>query len=453
MPALLPTRSDMRKKLKSCSSKSRRSPGSSPHSRLFQARAPSNPSKYTGLSSPVAPVVERRPLLLSIFFFFFFLHYFFLNFFLKPPRFCCSTSMMQVKSRLENIGFTVYLVPEMATLIQTAGVNLHGTTTAQKLAFQLRLLRLQLEMEDAFAALARAWQKPSVLLMDRGTMDGKAYCTREMWDLILEECGHSVVSLRDKRYDAVIHLTTAAKGAVEFYTTANNNTRYETPQQAVALDNRTQDAWVGHPHLYIVDNSSNFDEKVRRVVTRISAIVGAARPKDILRKFLLKTNPSFKLTDLIPASIRVEEFSLDITYISKKPGFESRLRRRGQGGNFFYAHQTQQISEDDPTRVTKLERHVSAREYVAMLESADPHYATIKRTVYSFLYADQYCEINSFLQLPLTFLEVEVETVGGVVDLPPFLEIGEEVTGNPEYETAAIAYRLAASGAPGPAQS
>ena len=41
-------------------------------------------------------------------------------------------------------------------------------------------------------------------------------------------------TLRDN-YDAVIHLCTAAKGAVEFYTTANNEARTETVEQGQLL--------------------------------------------------------------------------------------------------------------------------------------------------------------------------------------------------------------------------
>jgi len=43
--------------------------------------------------------------------------------------------------------------------------------------------------------------------------------------------------LRDIRYDAVIHLVTAANGAPEFYTSENNVARYETVEMAVDVDN------------------------------------------------------------------------------------------------------------------------------------------------------------------------------------------------------------------------
>ena len=44
------------------------------------------------------------------------------------------------------------------------------------------------------------------------------------------------ITLRDQRYNAIFHLVTAADGAVQYYTLANNETRTEGPAQAIALD-------------------------------------------------------------------------------------------------------------------------------------------------------------------------------------------------------------------------
>ena len=47
-----------------------------------------------------------------------------------------------------------------------------------------------------------------------------------------------------ERYDAVIHLVSAAIGAEEFYTTENNEVRHETPEQAADLDRKVETASV-----------------------------------------------------------------------------------------------------------------------------------------------------------------------------------------------------------------
>lgn len=58
-----------------------------------------------------------------------------------------------------------------------------------------------------------------------------------------------------KRYDAVVHMVTAADGAEPFYTLDNNAVRTEGVAKAIEMDRRTLDCWTGHEHLYIVDNS------------------------------------------------------------------------------------------------------------------------------------------------------------------------------------------------------
>jgi hypothetical protein len=56
-------------------------------------------------------------------------------------------------------------------------------------------------------------------------MDISAYMSPDMWDQILAAVGTSSNELR-QRYDAVLHLVSAADGAEQFYTTANNAQRY-----------------------------------------------------------------------------------------------------------------------------------------------------------------------------------------------------------------------------------
>lgn len=61
--------------------------------------------------------------------------------------------------------------------------------------------------------------------------------------------------MRDRRYDAVVHLVTAADGVPEFYTCENNAARYENDLvDAIELDKKLINSWVGHPHFSIIDN-------------------------------------------------------------------------------------------------------------------------------------------------------------------------------------------------------
>jgi hypothetical protein len=55
-------------------------------------------------------------------------------------------------------------------------------------------------------------KRSSVVLCHNGVMDHKAYVSEEIWEAALHEAGWNEISLRDKRYDGVIHLSTLAEG-------------------------------------------------------------------------------------------------------------------------------------------------------------------------------------------------------------------------------------------------
>ena len=70
------------------------------------------------------------------------------------------------------------------------------------------------------------------------------------------------------------------------------------------MDRRTLDCWTGHEHLYIVDNSSDFTEKIRRAVARVSRLVGVPVPLAVNRKFLLKKLPKTETLLQVTGAIR-----------------------------------------------------------------------------------------------------------------------------------------------------
>jgi len=73
-----------------------------------------------------------------------------------------------------------------------------------------------------------------------------AYTDDNVWQALLDETGWATNKLRDRRYEAVIHMVTAADGAERFYTGENNEARYETVDEARKLDKKLKNAWTGH---------------------------------------------------------------------------------------------------------------------------------------------------------------------------------------------------------------
>lgn len=114
-------------------------------------------------------------------------------------------------------------------------------------------MKTQLALEDIMYNLAVNTEDPSVLLMDRGLMDSAGYMGWEGFEKILDQQGWKIEELRDNRYDAIIHLVTAADGAPEFYD-YGNSARYENLEEAVERDKALRTAYVGHNNVFFVDN-------------------------------------------------------------------------------------------------------------------------------------------------------------------------------------------------------
>jgi len=135
-------------------------------------------------------------------------------------------------------------------------------------------------LEDIFLETALEQDQATVILCDRGVMDGFAYTTNEVWQALLDETHWSTIQLRDRRYEVVIHMVTAADGAKQFYTDANNEARYETVEEAIILDKKLINSWVGHPQFTIVDNLEvdGFKGKIARCIDAVFKTIGLPTP-------------------------------------------------------------------------------------------------------------------------------------------------------------------------------
>ncbi len=163
-----------------------------------------------------------------------------------------TTALASCAQQLNQLGIKTFVVPEAATMLNRGGARIANTNLDAEtvVKFQISLLKTQMILEDTFADIARAFYPTErvVVLCDRGAMDGAAYTPGPMWEVLLNETGMTNSQLRDQRYDMVLHLVTAADGAREFYTLANNESRYEDIDQAIDSDRRTQMAWIGQPY-------------------------------------------------------------------------------------------------------------------------------------------------------------------------------------------------------------
>ena len=345
-----------------------------------------------------------------------------------------STAMSWIQNAFTERGWRVLFVPETATELITGGVT--PWTCRENLDFQKCQMKLQLAKEAVFREATAAMDAEKVLIVcDRGMLDNKAYMTEAEFSRLCAELHISEDALRD-RYDAVFHLVTAAKGAEEAYTFANNAARYETVEQAVALDDRIIAAWTGHPHLRVIDNTTAFEEKLERLLHEILTFLGEPKPLGIEHRFLIEY-PDVAWLESLPNCRRVE---ISETYLLSGPNEEVRIRQRGADGHFFY-YETVNKPVDGSNR-GELEHKLTQKEYLKRLADADPARRPIHKTRYCLVYRGQYFEIDLFPFWPdRVLLEVELSDENASVDLPQPLKVIREVTGDPAYRNAALAER------------
>ena len=336
-----------------------------------------------------------------------------------------TTALARLFTFLRERGFEVMTSPEAFTLFGSNGMSLDFFgTEGMDAVIQHSVLDVQLSLEASMERILKGRGKPAVLLCDRGPMDGSAYLTEEKWNNFLESRDLDVTELRDKRYNAVFHLVTAADGAPGFYSLENNQVRSETPKQAIEVDRKTQKAWTGHPHMFVFDNSTDFEGKLQRVVERMSRIVGL--PTNLSRrsaKFLLKSRPT---PDCFPSDVSYHVFEVEKVYLFNQGQDEdsySFIRKRTtidkKGNNRGSVYQLTTSQRSSSGEIIEQKRLITAREYATSYKSRDSSRHIILQQRISFLYKLQSFTVHVSIQQDGVFLRRKIDISGDSSDTPP----------------------------------
>ncbi len=344
-----------------------------------------------------------------------------------------TTAMSWIQNAFTKKGYTVLFVDETATQLSNGGAPWRLTRNNRE--YQYRVTQLMLAKEEVFTGIAKTFDADKVLVVcDRGALDNRAYMTDEEFRYVLEKLGTNEVELRDHD-DAVFHLVTAAKGAEEFYTHANNVARYETVEEAVKSDDSLITAWTGHPHLRIIDNRYDFEEKMLTLIREISAFLGEPKPVETKRKYLIAF-PDPAVLENRPNCRRVEIMQ---TYLrSDVPGEMLRIRRRGCDGNYVY-YKTRKREIEGMKRI-EMEERLSRHEYLELLRQADPDYRPIHKDRYCLSENGLYYNIDLYPQWDdKALMETELYSAGDEVIFPEGIEVIREVSGEEEYSNPWIA--------------
>ncbi|MBQ1761157.1 MAG: ATP-binding protein, partial [Prevotella sp.] len=123
-----------------------------------------------------------------------------------------TTALVRIIEHFSSLGFKVFTIPEVPTLFTQAGMDYLTDNKNFFYEGEKATLEIQLALEDRFLRMAEQCTEPTILVCDRGTMDISAYMSPELWEDITTVVGTSTAELR-ARYDAVLHLVSAADGA------------------------------------------------------------------------------------------------------------------------------------------------------------------------------------------------------------------------------------------------
>lgn len=348
-----------------------------------------------------------------------------------------TTALVKVIDHFSSMGFKVFTIPEVPTLFLQAGMDYLTKNRNFFYEGEKATLEIQLALEDKFMKMAEQVDEPSVIVCDRGAMDISAYMDATMWEDITGLVGTFTQQLIG-RYDAVLHLVSAADGAEEFYTTSSNAQRLEQKNEeglrvARELDKRVVNAWSGHPHLRVINNHQDFDTKLNRVLMEISAVLGLPQPITEERKYIVE------VTGSMPATI---DSDITQTYLVADPDSEVRLRRRNwSNGKRVNVHTMKKTVEGN--KQVETERQVSNALYDSLLSQADPYRHTITKKRRSFIWKGQYFELDTYLnQLQgLVILETKGITSTEDVNFPPFIKVVSDITGDRNYYNYNLALR------------
>lgn len=355
-----------------------------------------------------------------------------------------SSALSSLTETLEERGYHVFTVFEGSSALSLGGIRPSASIPLND--FQNFIMDMQLSTEEIYDGVTRYYDPDRIIIFyDRGVMDGAAYADKEVFSELLRSRGLTVSSAMG-RYDAVFHLVTAADGAEDFYQwndpkkkeVGNNAARRESPEEARALDKRTLNAWIGHPHLRVFDNSTDFKGKLDRVVKEVFAILGEPEPSEIERKFLIKM-PSREQLSALGCVSRAQIIQ---TYLKRtENAAERRVRQRGTREDGFSFYYTEKTDVSEGVRIEN-ERKISKDEYLALLNEADTSLHQISKTRYCFVYERQYFELDVYPFCDeYAIIELELNDINDGIRLPP-LDFIREVTDDVRFRNSSLARTL-----------
>jgi len=299
-----------------------------------------------------------------------------------------------------------------------------------------------LQIENVFFQVANNLDRNVLVICDRGAMDASAFIERDQWEEILRKNSWNEIDLRDNRYNHVVHMVSCAYGAESFYSLQDHSCRSEDLDLARDLDQKAAQAWVGHPYFDVIDNSTDFEMKLNRMIQSVCQRLGIDaqdRFKANSRKLKFLIKGPVPSADEFPTGF--QDFYVVHDYLqANDPNMQMRLRKRGQGSHWSFTYTVRRPEHKGQS--VEVKTTLTQRDYNNLLLSQrDVNHTTILKTRRCFIYENQYFQMDIYNEPcpPRCAGLVLLETYSALSSedlkkkLPPWLDVIKEVTGDPCY--------------------
>lgn len=340
-----------------------------------------------------------------------------------------TTALIAIAERLEEAGFKVIIGFEGATalILNRMSPPKLGTSLFQRALFDFEVVKAEW-LERTAEAIAEESGQPIVIIFDRTWLDAKAYTAPEDWAGLVTASNPAARTHMDEWN--VIHLTTAADGAEQFYTLENNQARFETAEEARMRDRLLVDAYQPIEHRFPVDNRGSFAEKVRRAVEGACRFVGIPEPLEIERWFEVESFDQEAVNACRPVQVEIFQFYLP-------DGSRFRRRRLPDGSLTFSRTWKREIGETGVRAETSIMLSPFDFGQAWDLNREAPRVQKVRQV---FDFDGQRWELDVFSKpTGVVKLEAETPTRDDEVVVPDFIKVKREVTDDDRWSNAYLA--------------
>lgn len=155
---------------------------------------------------------------------------------------------------------------------------------------------------------------------------------------------------------------------------------------------------------------------------------------EIERKYLIAL-PDEKALSALPGARRSDIVQ---TYLLSEKG-ERRVRKWTENGVVTYISTYKEKTNDSLRRI-EIENPITEEEYLTLLASADPSMNPLRKRRYTIPYGTLTAEIDLYpFFADRAILEIEIPSEDTPIQLPSFVTVIREVTGETEYKNPVLA--------------